>query len=123
MSAQTYPHDVIDQGHSVLEAWRSIDPALKVGDLAPEALEAVLNQVSQNTTKINRIKAESSEAHNERKALSQDVWDKIKRVRRGIQAIYGDDSSQFDIVGGTRVSDRKSNARKAVAPPPPPASN
>jgi hypothetical protein len=80
-----------------------------------------LNQVSQNTTKINRIKAESTEAHNERKALSQDIWDKIKRVRRGIQAIYGDDSSQFDIVGGTRVSDRKSNARKAVAPPPPPA--
>jgi len=115
MSAQTYPHDVIQQGQSVLEAWRKIDPALKVGDLAPEALEAVLTQVSQNTTKINRIKAESAEAHNERKALSKDVWDKIKRVRRGIQAIYGDDSSQFDIVGGTRISDRKPNTRKATA--------
>ena len=115
MPSKTYPSDVIDQGRNVLEAWRSIDPALKVGDLAAEALESDLNLITPNTALINRLEAELSEARNQREAISQAVWDKVKRLRRGVQAIYGDDSSQYDTVGGTRVSDRKPRVRKSVA--------
>jgi hypothetical protein len=115
MPTKSYPSDVIDQGHAVLGAWRSIDPALKVGELAPEALESDLGLISPNTALINRLEAELSEARNQREAISQAIWDKVKRVRRGVQAIYGDDSSQYDTVGGTRVSDRKPRVRKSVA--------
>ena len=116
MSNQSYPRDIFEQGHNILAAWRSIDPALKVGTLAAEALETDLNQIASNTALLNRLEAQFAEARNEREALGQAVWDKVKRLRRGVQAIYGDDSSQYDIVGGTRVSDRKSPTRK-VAPP------
>jgi len=120
MSNQSYPRKIVEQGHSILEAWRSIDPALKVGDLAAEALEADLNQIASNSALLDRLDAQLAEAHNQREALSQAVWDKVKRLRRGVQAIYGDNSSQYDIVGGTRVSDRKPATRK-VAPPAAPA--
>ncbi len=32
----------------------------------------------------------------------------------GVKAIYGDDSSQYEMVGGTRLSERKTYARKAL---------
>jgi hypothetical protein len=43
------------------------------------------------------------------------VWEKVKRVRAGVKGNYGDGSSQYEMVGGTRLSERKSPKRKAVA--------
>jgi len=41
-------------------------------------------------------------------------WDKVKRVRAGVKANYGDDSQQFEMVGGTRTSERKAPTRRLV---------
>jgi hypothetical protein len=111
MSSKSYPSDVVEQGRAVLEAWRSIDPALKVGELAPEALEADLQQIAPALSQIDKLEAQLTDARNTREALSMAMWDKVKRLRRGVQAIYGDDSSQYEVVGGTRLSDRKPVAR------------
>jgi hypothetical protein len=115
MPTKSFPYDVLDQGRAVLEAWRSIDPALKVGDMAAEALEADLNQAVPIDARIKRLEAELAEARTERESLWQAIWDKIKRARRGMQSIFGDDSPQYKIIGGTRVSDRKPTARKSAA--------
>ena len=40
---------------------------------------------------------------------------RIKRVRAGVKGIYGDDSSQYEMIGGTRMSERKPPARKPAA--------
>jgi hypothetical protein len=40
------------------------------------------------------------------------VWDKVKRVRAGVKSIYGDDSSEWEMIGGTRLSERKSPTRR-----------
>ena len=114
MPSKTYPYDVVDQGRAVLEAWRSISPDFHVGELAPEALESDLNQMLLTLAQISRLEAERADARNQRDAISQAIWDKVKRLRRGVQAIYGDDSSQYDVVGGTRVSDRKPATRKVA---------
>ena len=50
---------------------------------------------------------------NQRNDLFVSIWDKVKRVRNGVKANYGDDSSQYEMVGGTRLSERKSPTRKA----------
>ena len=42
-----------------------------------------------------------------RDAVCQAAWDKVKRLRAGVKATYGDDSKQYEVIGGTRVSDRK----------------
>jgi hypothetical protein len=43
------------------------------------------------------------------------AWDKVKRARAGVKAAYGDDSSQFEMIGGTRTSDRKTRSRKVTS--------
>jgi hypothetical protein len=43
------------------------------------------------------------------------MWDKVKRVRAGVKANYGDDSSQYEMVGGTRLSERKSPTRRTTS--------
>ena len=60
-------------------------------------------------------RGEVSTMRNKRDALNLNVWDKVKRVRAGVKAIYGDDSSQYQMVGGTRMSDRKSPTRRMLS--------
>jgi hypothetical protein len=43
------------------------------------------------------------------------MWDKVKRVRAGVKANYGDDSSQYEMVGGTRLSERKPPTRRITS--------
>lgn len=49
---------------------------------------------------------------NQRDALIAMTWDQVKRVRTGVKGIYGDDSSEYEMVGGTRLSDRKPRSRQ-----------
>ena len=115
MATKSFPGDIFDQASKVLDAWRNIDPALQISGMAAETLEADLTQADAIDAKIKRLTIELTDARNQREALGQTVWDKVKRIRRGIQSLFGDDSTQYDLIGGTRVSDRKPNARKAAA--------
>jgi hypothetical protein len=40
------------------------------------------------------------------------MWGKVKRARAGVKANFGDNSSQYEMVGGTRLSERKPRTRK-----------
>jgi hypothetical protein len=42
------------------------------------------------------------------------MWEKVKRARAGMKANSGGASQEYEMVGGTRLSDRKSQARKAI---------
>jgi hypothetical protein len=55
-----------------------------------------------------------TDKRNQRDALYTQIWDKVKRVRNGKKGIYGDDSSQYEVIGGTRLSERKTPVRKTV---------
>ena len=40
--------------------------------------------------------------HRLRDDYCQSLWDHARRARMGIKVYYGDDSSQYEMVGGTR---------------------
>lgn len=61
-----------------------------------------------------KLEAQLTDKRNQRDALYTSIWDKVKRVRNGVKAIYGDDSSQYEMIGGTRLSERKTPTRKTV---------
>jgi hypothetical protein len=61
---------------------------------------------------MNTLEVQMTNLRNQREELYRALWDKVKRVRNGIKAHYGDDSSQYEMIGGTRVSDRKPPTRK-----------
>ena len=51
----------------------------------------------------------------QRDAANLSLWDKVKRVRAGVKASFGNDLSQYEMLGGTRVSERKTAARRTTA--------
>ncbi len=64
---------------------------------------------------MDALDAQLTDLRNRRDALFLRLWDKVKRVRAGVKGMYGDDSSQYEMVGGTRMSERRSRTRKAAA--------
>jgi CRISPR/Cas system-associated protein Cas7 (RAMP superfamily) len=115
MGGKLYPNDVLDQARTASVAWKQIDPELAIGELTCAALEAQLGQVDPLVSQLTALETQMTNLRNQRDALYGAIWDKVKRVKNGVKAIYGDDSSQYEMVGDTRRSERKTSARKTAA--------
>lgn len=85
-----------------------------MGDiLFPEAFREGFDGRSE--AEISKLEIQLADKRNQRDLVYNGMWDKIKRVRAGVKANYGDDSQQFEMVGGARVSDRKPPTRRVPA--------
>jgi len=121
MTKKLYPSDVLTQAQTVLSAWNQISTTLAFGTLTATTLTADITQATTLESQIATLEAQLTNARNQRDALYLGMWDKLKRVRSGVKANYGDDSSQYEMVGGTRLSERKSPTRKVALPTAEPA--
>lgn len=113
MPKRPYPTNIVDQAKSVLDAWSQIDDQLAFGKLTIGAMVMDINQARGVEEQMTSLKNQLTDLRNRRDALYQSTWDKVKRVRAGVKASFGDDSSQYEMVGGTRLSERKSARRTA----------
>jgi hypothetical protein len=113
---KTFPADTLDQAAIVLAACKQIDPALKVGALTQETFADKITQAQAMQAQINGLELQLTNLRNQRDTQSADIWEMIKRVRSTIKGMYGDDSSEYEMVGGTRMSDRRRSPRKAASP-------
>ena len=112
--AKKYPTDVLTQAQSVLSAWNQIGTTVTFGTLAPTILTADITAATTLESQLATLEAQLTSAENQRDALYAGIWDKVKRVRAGVKANFGDDSSQYEMVGGIRMSDRKSYTRRTT---------
>ena len=115
MSKKLFPTDILSQAIEVQAAWSQIDEGLAFGQLNMGALVMDMNGLRSIEHSLATLETQLTEMRNQRDALSQSSWDKVKRVRAGVKATFGDDSSQYEMIGGTRLSDRKS-MRKSPLP-------
>jgi hypothetical protein len=113
MPRKVYPSDVVTQAQDVLVGWGQVSATLAFGTLNPAALTADIAAAAPLESEITRLENQLADKRNQRDILFNGMWDKIKRVRSGVKANYGDDSQQYEMVGGTRMSDRKPRVRKA----------
>lgn len=112
MSNRNYPTDVADQGRAVVEAWREINPALSLGGMALADMEASLDRLGGIYAQLDGLDAQVTELRNQRDAAAEDLWDRVKRARTGVKSVFGDNSSEYEVVGGTRMGDRKPRKKK-----------
>jgi hypothetical protein len=112
MSHKTYPTDIDAQGRAVLEAWREIGPGLQLGGMALADLEASLNRLGGIYSQLDGLDAQITELRNQRDDAGVDLWDRVKRVRTGVKSVFGDNSSEYEVIGGIRIDDRKPRSRK-----------
>ena len=103
---------VAEQGRAVQEAWREIDPDLSLGGMALADLEASLSKVGGLYAKLDSLDAQITELRNQRDDAATDLWDRVKRVRTGVKSVFGDNSSEYEVIGGTRMGDRKLGRRR-----------
>jgi hypothetical protein len=114
MEKRLFPSDVVRQGQDVLAGWKQIGSAVAFGTLTSTILTTDLNAVAPLEADINQLEKQLSDKRNQRDVLYLSIWDKVKRVRSNVKGTYGDDSQQYEFVGGTRISERKPRARKVV---------
>ncbi len=114
MPNKLYPTDVLEQAQTVLSAWNQIGATVTVGTLTPAILTTDVTAATALESEMAKLEAQLTDKRNQRDALYTAIWDKVKRVRNGMKAIYSDDSSQYEMIGGTRLSERKAPTRKAV---------
>ncbi len=113
--ARKFPSNILEQAQKVLNAWNQISTTLAFGTLNAAALTADITAANTLENDISKLERQLEDKRNQREVLYLGMWDKVKRVRAGVKSNYGDDSYQYDLIGGTRVSDRKSPVRKAAA--------
>ncbi len=106
-----YPTDVLSKLRNAITTWKSIDPMLKIGKLSVADLEATLAHGEAISQEIHSLETRLTDLRNQRDAAFGTGWELITRLRAGIKAIYGDDSSEYEMVGGTRRSERKPRSR------------
>jgi flagellar hook-associated protein FlgK len=99
MANKPYPTDLLEQAQSVLDAWNQIDDGLTYGTVTIATLGADITQSNKLVSDMNVLEAQITDLRNQRDALYAGLWDKVKRVRSGVKATYGDDSSQYEMIG------------------------
>jgi hypothetical protein len=109
-----FPTNVLSQAQSIVTAWNQIGATVTLGTLLPASLTTDITAATTLDSQIATLEVQLTNARNQRETLYSGIWDKVKRVRAGVKANYGDDSSQYEMVGGTRLSDRKSPVRKSL---------
>ncbi len=113
-----FPHDVLEQAQDVVVGWGQVTPAVTFGTLTVTTLQADITAATPLEAEIAKLKKQLADKCNQRDILYTTIWDKVKRTRAGIKSIYGDDSQQYEWVGGTRMSERKPHARKGSSTTP-----
>ena len=113
MTKKNYPCNVLELAQDVLVGWGQVSTTLAFGTLNA-ALTADITAATTLESDISKLEIQLADKRNQRDLVYNSMWDKVKRVRAGVKANYGDDSQQFEMVGGTRTSERKSPVRRAV---------
>jgi hypothetical protein len=83
-------------------------------ELKAEFADAVA-QAHAIQSQINGLELQLIGLRNKREQRLISIWDVVKRARSSVKGIYGDDSSEYELVGGTRMSERKKAVRKQAA--------
>ena len=110
--SKPYPTDVLTRLGSAIVIWNNIDPKLKFGSLSITEYQATLDRAQAIQTEIRNLEARLTDLRNQRDQVNTQSWSYVVRLRSAIKAIYGDDSSQYEMIGGTRRSERKPRRRK-----------
>ena len=114
MGKKLYSSDVLKEAISACEAWKQIDEELAFGKTNVGGLAADIQAIYQMQNDLATLEVQLTEMRGRRDDLYLSAWDTVKRLRSGVKGLYGDDSVEYELVGGTRRSERKRARRTPV---------
>jgi hypothetical protein len=75
-------------------------------------MQAILERGEALRDQISALEIQLTDLRNQRDEAYSTGWKYITRLRNGIKGIYGDDSSEYEMVGRTRRSDHKPRSKR-----------
>jgi hypothetical protein len=90
------------------EIGENVPAGISVAEMTTE-IEALENIIGE----LDAVNADRTRLVNRKAEQAKVVSDQIVKVRAAVKGILGADSSEYDMVGGTRTSERKRPKRKA----------
>ncbi|HET9224150.1 MAG TPA: hypothetical protein VFO07_16680 [Roseiflexaceae bacterium] len=97
----------------LLAAWKQIDPDLQAGRVTQAAFADELTQAQAMQTQIQALELQLTDLRTKRDERMIRVWDTVKRTRATVKGAYGDDSTEYKLIGGTRMSERRRPVRRS----------
>lgn len=114
MAKKSIPLNLTEQAAIIQDVWSRIDPKMTLGSVSLTALIKDIDTLRGIEADLVSLENQMTALREQRDVLKQATWDKVKGVRAMVKVIYGDDSLEYELMGGTRRSDRKSPRRTAT---------
>lgn len=77
------------------------------GELTAEKLQNMVNALQTRLDNIEGLKKQLIDEQNERDRIASDLGEMSRRIRAQVRAQFGDDSTEKELVGLKRSSERK----------------
>ena len=101
------PADTAEHASVIEQAWPEIGADVTLGGVIRDEFLAQQAKLQVATGDIISLQVRLTDARNQYKLERHELWELVKRVRGGTKAQYGDDSSEYEMVGGARLGERK----------------
>jgi hypothetical protein len=102
---------VLTEAQQILHFWQA-NPTFKLGEMGVEDFQASLAALQSLNGEVGEMRTRLTGVLNRRDDQAKSLNDLNTRVRSGVRGVFGPDSGEYEQVGGTRRSERKSPTRK-----------
>lgn len=103
---------LLQEANEVKMAMEQIGEGLP-SNISVSEMEGKISGLEEIVASIDKVNAEKTQLLNARNEMAKTVSDYIVFVRSSIKGNLGADSSEYEMVGGTRASERKRRRPKA----------
>ena len=113
MASRSIPK-LIDEALKLKEVLESIGKPLP-GGVSVGNLENLITKLQTISAKVDSVKAQLTKLVNEKGDSSKSLSSFITKAKLAIKVEFGPDSSEYEMAGGVRASERKKPVRKPKA--------
>ena len=103
----------LEKARHILAGLKQITPKPEFGaELTEARFEAEIDGYTHDLEAFNGALAEVDDQQNRLGDREQRLNDFSQRIQAAVKALYGPDSSELEVIGGVRRSDRRRRTRK-----------
>ncbi|HMF58567.1 MAG TPA: hypothetical protein VK619_19635 [Pyrinomonadaceae bacterium] len=106
---------VLAEADQIMLVWDA-NADFKLGEITKERFQTMIANMRQAKSDLASLRTLLTEKTNITNDTANELNSFVVRIRGGIKAVYGANSSQYEQAGGTRSSERKSPKRKPDEP-------
>jgi hypothetical protein len=105
--------DLMAEGRRVLAVLGGVEPKLPT-DLNSARLTTILTSFDTTTSSVKSLKSDLAAAVEAKDTAMGELKEFLKRAKAGAKAAFGDDSLEYERLGGKRASERKRKSSKTA---------